>query len=277
MAQVVDLPLEDSFADVICKAQVGLKLSIEDLSLKSGLSTDQIVAIKEGRFDEKNLSRLSQALGLGGAALYDLATHSYHPGESLIKGVDFTNTPFRDFSVNAYVVWDPSTQNAAIFDTGTEAQGLISILFENRLLPQALFLTHAHSDHQMAALHLRKQFPHIAIYVHKEEPIPNATTIEEGFTYSLGKLFIRALHTYGHSKGGTTYVIEGLERPVAIVGDSLFAGSMGRAAPEYASALENNLNKILTLPDNTLLCPGHGPVTSVLLEKNHNPFFAPYF
>jgi glyoxylase-like metal-dependent hydrolase (beta-lactamase superfamily II) len=62
--------------------------------------------------------------------------------------------------------------------------------------------------------------------------------------------------------------------PVAIVGDSLFAGSMGGAPNAFRLALENNRNKILSLPPETLICPGHGPLTTVELERRHNPFFA---
>jgi glyoxylase-like metal-dependent hydrolase (beta-lactamase superfamily II) len=61
---------------------------------------------------------------------------------------------------------------------------------------------------------------------------------------------------------------------VAVVGDSLFAGSMGGGNVSYADALRNNLEKILTLPDETIICPGHGPMTTVGEEKVHNPFFA---
>jgi glyoxylase-like metal-dependent hydrolase (beta-lactamase superfamily II) len=71
-----------------------------------------------------------------------------------------------------------------------------------------------------------------------------------------------------------TFVVRGLERPVAVVGDSLFAGSMGGGNISYQDAVENNLKKILTLPDETVLCPGHGPITTVAEEKKHNPFFA---
>ena len=66
----------------------------------------------------------------------------------------------------------------------------------------------------------------------------------------------------------------GLARPIAIVGDSLFAGSMGGGNVSYNDAVKNNLEKILTLPDDTIICPGHGPMTSVGEEKKHNPFFA---
>jgi glyoxylase-like metal-dependent hydrolase (beta-lactamase superfamily II) len=71
-----------------------------------------------------------------------------------------------------------------------------------------------------------------------------------------------------------TYVVNGRARPIAIVGDSLFAGSMGGGNVSYDDALRNNLEKILTLPDETIICPGHGPMTTVGEEKEHNPFFA---
>ena len=83
--------------------------------------------------------------------------------------------------------------------------------------------------------------------------------------------------TSGHSKGGTTYLVEGLARPLAIVGDAIFAGSMGGGMVSFDDAWKNNREKILTLPDETVLCPGHGPLTSVSEEKRNNPFFAAEF
>jgi hydroxyacylglutathione hydrolase len=86
-------------------------------------------------------------------------------------------------------------------------------------------------------------------------------------------LQIETRQTSGHSKGGITYVITGLSMPVAVVGDSIFASSMGGGMISYEDALRNNLENILTLSDNTILCPGHGPLTTVGEEKAHNPFF----
>jgi len=68
--------------------------------------------------------------------------------------------------------------------------------------------------------------------------------------------------------------VTGLARPIAVVGDSLFAGSMGGGNVSYRDALQNNIDKILTLRDETIICPGHGPMTTVAEEKKHNPFFA---
>ena len=69
-------------------------------------------------------------------------------------------------------------------------------------------------------------------------------------------------------------MIAGLARPVAVVGDALFAGSMGGGMVSYEDALGTNRKEIFSLPENTILCPGHGPMTSVAEEKEHNPFFA---
>jgi len=88
---------------------------------------------------------------------------------------------------------------------------------------------------------------------------------------------VKSYTTSGHSVGGTTYLIEGLERPIAVVGDAMFAGSMGGGMVSFPDAWKNNREKILTLPDETILCPGHGPMTSVGEEKRNNPFFAAEF
>jgi glyoxylase-like metal-dependent hydrolase (beta-lactamase superfamily II) len=71
-----------------------------------------------------------------------------------------------------------------------------------------------------------------------------------------------------------TFFVTGLARPIAVVGDSIFAGSMGGGNISYKEAIKNNVEKILTLPDETIICPGHGPMTTVGEEKAHNPFFA---
>jgi glyoxylase-like metal-dependent hydrolase (beta-lactamase superfamily II) len=69
-------------------------------------------------------------------------------------------------------------------------------------------------------------------------------------------------------------VVNGLARPVAIVGDSIFAGSMGGGGVSYPDAVKNNLEQIMTLPGTTVIAPGHGPLTSVGEEQRNNPFFA---
>jgi glyoxylase-like metal-dependent hydrolase (beta-lactamase superfamily II) len=134
-----------------------------------------------------------------------------------------------------------------------------------------LFLTHTHPDHvaDIAGLGCSK------VLVNQREPYANAESFVAGRSsgWKLGALNISARDTHGHSKGGTTFMINGLARPVAVVGDALFASSMGGGMVSYADALATNRKEIFSLPDETIVCPGHGPLTTVGEEKQHNPFY----
>jgi glyoxylase-like metal-dependent hydrolase (beta-lactamase superfamily II) len=139
-----------------------------------------------------------------------------------------------------------------------------------------ILLTHTHPDHieDLDGLSSGSGAP---LYAPENEPVADATIIGEGDEFELGSLLIETRLTSGHSAGGLTYVVRGLARPIAIVGDSMFAGSMGGGAVSYDDAVRNNVEKILSLPDNTIICPGHGPLTTVGKEKRENPFFAGRF
>jgi hydroxyacylglutathione hydrolase len=176
-------------------------------------------------------------------------------------------------AVNAYLVWDPASRAAAVFDTGADCTEIVRFANQEKLSVKLILLTHAHSDHVADLPRLREETGG-QVFAPARESVPGAETIDEGKRFRLGKLEIDTRLTWGHSRGGMTYVVTGLGRPIAIVGDSLFAGSMGGGNVSYDDALRNNLEKILTLPDETIICPGHGPMTTVGEEKIHNPFFA---
>jgi glyoxylase-like metal-dependent hydrolase (beta-lactamase superfamily II) len=141
---------------------------------------------------------------------------------------------------------------------------------------EMILLTHAHPDHVADLPRLREETG-AEVWAPAREPVPGAEKIEEGKHFRLGKIDIEARLTWGHSQGGMTFVVQGLTRTIAIVGDSMFAGSMGGGSVSYKDAFQNNLEKILTLPNKTIICPGHGPMTSVGEEKKHNAFFAARF
>jgi glyoxylase-like metal-dependent hydrolase (beta-lactamase superfamily II) len=144
---------------------------------------------------------------------------------------------------------------------------------KEKLAVKLILLTHAHTDH-IADLARLKKGTGAPVYISERESIPGAETISEGQEFNVGNLKVKALLTWGHSRGGMTFFVTGLARPVAIVGDSIFAGSMGGGNVSYKDALRNNIEKVLTLPDETIICPGHGPMTTVGEEKRCNPFFA---
>jgi glyoxylase-like metal-dependent hydrolase (beta-lactamase superfamily II) len=175
-------------------------------------------------------------------------------------------------TVNAYLVWEPGTREAVAFDTGADCGPMLQRIEEN-LSVKLILLTHSHPDH-VADLRRLKKATGAPVYISELEEDEGAEAIAEGKRFRVGSLNIEARLTSGHSPGGMTYVVTGLSRPVAIVGDSLFAGSMGGGNVSYDDALRNNREKILTLSDETVICPGHGPMTTVGEEKAHNPFFA---
>ena len=175
--------------------------------------------------------------------------------------------------VNAYLIWDLEAKRAVAFDTGADCSSMLKLATSESLAIKMILLTHAHPDHVADLPRLREETG-AQIFAPARELVLGAEKVEEGKRFDVGKIKIEARLTWGHSPGGTTFVCTGLARPVAIVGDSMFAGSMGGGSVSYSDAVQNNLEKILTLPDETIICPGHGPMTSVGEEKLHNPFFA---
>jgi hydroxyacylglutathione hydrolase len=269
------IPLEDNFTDVVGKAQRGLRLSDDALARAAGVTVADLRAVHQGEIRENTLLALAPPLGLERNALLALARREWYPEQPLFpRGFAMFNTAFEDMTVNSYLAWDAKTRLAAAFDTGASAQGMLDTLSAEGLTLRYIFLTHTHPDH-IADL------PRLAdtgaeIWSSELEPLdrPGAKTFQENAHFHLGELSIKTLFTWGHSPGQTSYFISGLAWPLAIVGDSLFAGSMGGSATHYAVQLRNNRQKLLKLPGDTVFACGHGPLTTLKQERQHNPFFA---
>jgi len=268
------IPLEDNVADIIGKAQHGLRISDSELAEKARVDSEKIHKLRNGEFDELALMRVAAVLGLAARPLCELGKGEWHPKKiDEPNGLSQFNTHYHGMAVNAYLVWDPASRAAAVFDTGADCTEIVRFANQEKLSVKLILLTHAHSDHVADLPRLREETGG-QVFAPARESVPGAELIDEGKRFRLGKLEIDTRLTWGHSRGGMTYVVTGLARPIAVVGDSLFAGSMGGGNVSYNDALRNNLEKILTLPDETIICPGHGPMTTVGEEKIHNPFFA---
>ena len=270
----MNIPLEDTVGDIIGKAQRGLGISDSQLAKRAGLDAASARNLRDGNFDDESLERVAPVLNLNAAALRKLASGNWEPEKFGDRdGLAMFNTTYGDITVNAYLVWDPEVRDAVAIDTGADCSGMLQLVQRENLKIKLILLTHAHPDHVADLARIRKTTG-APVYISELEPEEGAEPITEGKRFEVGLLKIEARLTSGHSPGGITYVVTGLVRPIAFVGDSLFAASMGGGNVSYQDALRNNREKILTLPDETIICPGHGPLTTVGKERGENPFFA---
>lgn len=270
----MSLPLEDFYEDIIGKAQRGLGISDTDLLAQSELTSEQLQQAHDGICEEETARKLATALNLGAEALIACGQKSWHPSiSSLPEHFWQLTTDYQDImTVNAYVAAHPDTREALIFDSGADAQPILDILEQNDLQAVALLITHSHGDHVVEVPRLKQE---LAIPVYAVE---NGAECDHTFTWgntlTLAGFEIECRRTSGHASDGTTFAFNLGGQSIAMTGDALFAGSMGGANDHWREALTNTRKNILSLPDTTLCCPGHGPVTSVALEKQNNPFFA---
>jgi glyoxylase-like metal-dependent hydrolase (beta-lactamase superfamily II) len=268
------IPIEDNYGDILGKAQRGLKLSDTALASKAGVSENALAGLRSGKKDEPVLRPVAQALNLNADALLVSARQSWYPVDPLpINGFDIFNTPFEDMTVNSYLVFDPQTKVAAAFDTGADCTGMLDSIREHGLKLELILITHIHGDH-IIDLNRLKEKTGAPAFVSDREPIKGAEPFPDGREFRVGRLRIETRRTSGHSRGGVTYVVTGLAKRLAVVGDAMFAGSMGGGMVSFEEALQTNRENILSLPDDTVICPGHGPLTTVGEEKQHNPFYS---
>lgn len=195
--------------------------------------------------------------------------------------------------VNCYIVGDEKTREAIIVDPGGNARDIFDTLRREQLKPVAIVNTHAHFDHLIALTELREKTG-APFWLHADEaqilagaqlgarmfgfsmaqPKPADRLLRDGEEVRFGLSALKVLHTPGHSPGGICL----LAGDFVIVGDVLFQGSIGRAdlpGGDYATLLASIRDKLLTLPDATVVYPGHGDSTTIGEERQLNPFLRP--
>jgi len=193
------------------------------------------------------------------------------------------------FASNCYVVGDESSKDGMIIDPGAEADQIMRVVGDLGLNIKLIVLTHGHMDH-VGALKEVKEVTGAQIAIHADDapslqdntmrhvfsrsseslPPPDVL-LKEGDTVDVGELHFRILHTPGHTPGGICLSAEG----IVFTGDTLFNFGIGRAdfpGASYDQELESIRTKLMPLPDNTIVCPGHGPDTTIGVERRVNPF-----
>jgi len=200
--------------------------------------------------------------------------------------------PTGPLQVNCYVIGCEATGHAAVIDPGGDADQILKLLNKHKLKAVMIINTHGHFDHiggnrelldatgAELLIHqddrplLDRAGEHAAAFGLRAEPSPAPTReLSGGETLQLGELSIRVIHTPGHSPGGICLYVE----DHIIVGDTLFAGSIGRTdlpGGNHQLLISRIKEKLLPLPETTRVYPGHGPMTTIGQEKLYNPFLS---
>ncbi len=206
-----------------------------------------------------------------------------------------------EYQTNCYILRssDKAT-DCLLIDTGLDSRELLAFLERNKLTPKALIITHGHIDHIAGVEMLRAKYPDIIVYIHKldaetlTDPTSNLSfmldsadsqadrsfstekadyLVDEPEVIEAAGIKLKVLHTPGHTPGGMCLYAE--KENAVFVGDTLFADSVGRTdfpGGNMRQLIEGIKTKLLTLPDDTVVYPGHGNRTTIGREKTHNPF-----
>ena len=194
-----------------------------------------------------------------------------------------------------YVVADEASRAAMIIDPGDDADVIARHVDDDKLQPNYIVDTHAHVDHIGANSALKERYPEAELCIHAEDAAmlekpsrnlslfvghsykspPADRLLSEGDEIAVGGLRFRVLHVPGHTPGGICLHCPELTPSVIFTGDTLFAGGIGRSdfpGGDGELLIRGIQDRILSLPDDTIVYPGHGPETTVGEEKRSNPF-----
>lgn len=198
------------------------------------------------------------------------------------------------FSTNTYLLWEENTKEAVLIDPSADIDFVLSKIEEQNIIPTAIWLTHGHFDHNFAVgtfaeklnipVYMNKKDEEL-IYIYKDQAVEfgfdinefkdfaNYKYLSEGDTLNLGNEEIKIIECPGHTKGSLCYITS----IGVFCGDVIFFCSIGRTdlfGGDYNSLISSIKNKILIMPDDTWLYPGHGNKTTVGTEKDCNPFLS---
>ena len=273
------MQLEDHLGDILRKARAMSGVTVSAAATAAGISETELSALEAtGQCARKiNFAVLAPLISLNAAKLQGIANGWLPTPQDLSawRELRVFTTAGDGLTVNCYLVWDEVTRDAALFDTGLDAQPVLDCLAAEQLQLKHVFITHSHWDHVEALPQIRAAWPKVRLHSgSKSAPVDQRNKNAE-ITH-LGGLRVTHRETPGHAEDGVTYLVGNWEEDaphIAIVGDALFAGSMGNGNGAWDLARLKVREQILSLPADTLLCPGHGPLTTVAEEKEHNPFF----
>ena len=273
------MTLEDHAGDVVRKARMMGDIPAADSAAAAGLSPEALAEFESGGVPPEGMDfvGMGRRLDLDGAKLRTVA-NGWLPvpvKTEVWRQFRMITTAGNGMTVNAFLVWDESTKDAALFDTGFDDGPIVSEIERHGLRLRHIFITHGHGDHVEALEPLRTRYPEARPHANAKG-VPAPSRNQPGEIVAVGGLRIAHRETPGHAEDGVTYVVTGFPGgapAIAVVGDAIFAGSIGGAPGKGPLAKGKVREEILSLPGPTLICPGHGPLTTVAEQRAINPFF----
>ena len=276
------MPLEDEFSDILKKARTGQGLSVGDVSRVTGLPGGDISALERGgqARDRAEVRALAKALGLRAEPLEQIAIDKWEPvAQHQPAWVETVQGSINGYGVQGYILHDEG--EAVLIDTAYNAPAMLEVLGKRGFHLVGICLTHGHADHADGIDQILKH-REVPVYLGPEDVEllnwrPRADLLAvpiNGRAIKVGRRTIHCLATPGHTPGGMCYQVDDHQQPVCFVGDTLFAGSIGRSNPSklYPTHLNSVHKRVLALSPDYRLLPGHGPATTVAEELDHNPF-----
>jgi glyoxylase-like metal-dependent hydrolase (beta-lactamase superfamily II) len=278
-APTQQVPLEDELGDVLEKAMSCAGLTPETLSAKSGVTAAAILDAIDYRPDlgPAECGRLAAALGLNEVGLCALASGKYPLPDS--EGLPFQVWPLRMAHgigvVNAYVVAGDGGRGL-LFDAGPDSAALDSVWPREIRGIDGIFITHIEAEHAGGLRGAADRFGVSGPHVPAGARAPLGSPMGEGETVTAGGLEVTAFRTPGHCAMHNCYHVRSAGVPAArsllVSGDLVFAGSAG--GPYFCQRqLRAHLRRVLlAVPSDTVVAPGHGPMTTAGNELRYNPF-----
>ncbi|MDE6317412.1 MAG: MBL fold metallo-hydrolase [Muribaculaceae bacterium] len=211
----------------------------------------------------------------------------------MLKVASLQNNPF---SERTYIVYNPATNDAVIVDPGMltsdERLKCDNFLSSNHLTLRSIVNTHLHLDHCFGANYVRDKYG-VKLYAHPDDAFLGSSIAQQARSFGIdgggsvnidvklsagdridiGDDYLQVIHTPGHTPGGIC--LYSPSSHFVLSGDTLFNGSVGRTdlpGGNFNTLKESIFNRLFTLPDETLVLPGHGPHTTIAAEKASNPF-----
>ncbi len=200
--------------------------------------------------------------------------------------------PVGPLQCNCSVIGDETTHEAMVIDPGDDIGSVLGLIRKHNLQVKQIVITHAHIDHVGGAMKLRaatgapillnqndyallKMLDVQAAWIGVENPgsVEIDQTLSQGDTVGTGPLKADVIHTPGHTEGSICLYFSAQQKLIA--GDTLFAGSIGRTdlpGGSMQKIIDSLQEKVLALPDETVVVPGHGPLTTIGQERESNPF-----